>query len=302
MRGDHPIISVVVPTYNRAHLLPRLFHSLLRQSESRFELIVVDDGSTDPTSCVIEKFVRLFQGRLIWVRHLSKRGCNAARNTGVCTANTDWCLFVDSDWELFEESVRIVVLYADQSPEIGAVGFMSYKFPHTVAQGYRAQVPTWETAIIPCEEAVAGRHMTGEMFWMVRRSVFCEDGIWLPEWINGMERLFGARLARCRKILAVRQVLGFFHVDPSEDHIGVHAHRKWPREFKKGYELFLAENYDILRHEIKAYRHVVLCLLHCCLRSGSYWRALVWGVRAVYWKLVLIIRPLLHNMRGSSSR
>lgn len=293
MREDRPIVSIVVPTYNRAHLLPRLFQSLLRQSESRFEVIVVDDGSTDLTSSVAEAFARRFQGRLIYVRHPDKRGCNAARNTGVRASSTEWCLFVDSDWELLEGSLQLAGLHANQSQDVGAVGFMSYKFPHRVAQGYRAKDQTWETAVIPWEDAVVGRHMTGEMFWMVRRGVFYEGGMWLPEWINGMERLFAARLARRRKILAVRQVLGIFHNDPSEDHIGVHAHRKWPHEFRKAYELFLAENYDVLRHDVKAYRHVVLCLTHCCLRGRQYRGALIWGVRAVYWKLYLLVRSLL---------
>lgn len=293
MQEEHPVISIVLPTYNRAHLLPRLFHSLLWQSNRRFELVVVDDGSTDLTPRVIEEFRRRFGGRLVWVPHHGNRGCNAARNTGVCAAHTDWCLFVDSDWELFQDSVQRAIHHTHVPQHVGAVGFLSLHLPENVVHGYRARDQTWETAAIPCEEVVLKRNVTGDMFWMIRRSVFCDDGIWLPEWVNGLEPLFGARLARRREIVAVRHVLGIIHFDATEDHISVDQFRKWPNEFRRGYELFIAENHDILRHDIREYRRCAKILARCSRYSGSYWRAVIWALRVLYWNLYLRLRPLV---------
>ena len=93
--GEPPIISIVVPTYNRAHLLPRLLRSLLRQTDMRFDLVVVDDGSVDCTPDVVGEFGGQFGGRLTALRHSGNHGCNAARNAGVRAARAAWCLFVD---------------------------------------------------------------------------------------------------------------------------------------------------------------------------------------------------------------
>ena len=50
------LVSVIIPTYNRAHTLPRSIESVLNQSYSNFELIIVDDGSTDETADVIKQY------------------------------------------------------------------------------------------------------------------------------------------------------------------------------------------------------------------------------------------------------
>ncbi len=293
MQDEYPIISIVVPTYNRAHLLPRLFHSLLRQSDRRFELVVVDDGSTDFTLQVLQQFRWRFGGRLVWVRHPGNHGVNAARNTGVRAARTAWCLFVDSDWELLQDGVQRALQYADFPQDVGAVAFLSIRLPENRVEGYRARDRTWQTAVIPRDDVVLGRNVTGGIFSMIRRSVFCDDGIWFPDWVNGLECLFAARLARRREVVAVRQVLGITHFDPSEDHISIHAHRKWPNEIGRGYELFIAENFDILKHHVEEYRHAALCITHCSLYAGFYSRALIWGLRAVYWKFYLVLRFFL---------
>lgn len=290
-----PIISIIVPTYNRAHLLRRLLNSLVQQTDPRFELIVVDDGSTDPTRELIEEFRPPLNRRLIFVRHPTNLGCNAARNTGVRASRTPWCLFVDSDWELFPESVQSAIQHSHVEVDVGAVIFLSLLFPGNLVRGYRSDDQAWETAVPSYEDAVLGRNVTGGMFCMIRRSVFSEDGLWFPDWVNGMESLLAARLARRRRIVAIRHVLGITHFDPSEDRITTRGHQKWPREFGRGHELFIAENYDVLKHHPKNYRRRVLQVMHCALYSGAYGRALVWGVRAAYWKLRLILRPSGRN-------
>lgn len=73
-----PLFSVILPTYDRAYVLWRAILSVLAQTESRWELLVVDDGSTDATSCLLEEF------RDARVRSVKtpNRGPSAARNLG----------------------------------------------------------------------------------------------------------------------------------------------------------------------------------------------------------------------------
>lgn len=77
---EGPTVSVVIPTYNRAHLVSRAIQSVLNQTYQDFELIVVDDASTDNTEEVVKDFK---DNRIRYIYHDENKGGAAARNTGV---------------------------------------------------------------------------------------------------------------------------------------------------------------------------------------------------------------------------
>jgi glycosyltransferase involved in cell wall biosynthesis len=85
-------IAVIIPSYNRASLLPVAIESVLAQSCLATEIILVDDGSTDDTK-------QLVQSRYPQVRYLRQKnkGVSAARNTGINAATSDWICLLDSD-------------------------------------------------------------------------------------------------------------------------------------------------------------------------------------------------------------
>lgn len=91
---SRPTVSVVVPTHNRADLLPRLLHSVLGQTDVDLELLVVDDGSQDHTSQVLS---RCTDPRLRVLRHEQARGVATARNSGTEAARGRWVAWCDDD-------------------------------------------------------------------------------------------------------------------------------------------------------------------------------------------------------------
>ncbi|MBV8859321.1 MAG: glycosyltransferase [Acidobacteria bacterium] len=91
-----PFVSVVIPTYNRARLLGRAIRSVLAQSYCDFEVIVVDDGSTDETAGVVESFG---DRRVRYVALARNGGAGAARNAGIRLARGKFLAFQDSDDE-----------------------------------------------------------------------------------------------------------------------------------------------------------------------------------------------------------
>ncbi len=99
-------VSVVVPTYNRADVLPRAIDSVLNQTYSDFELIIVDDGSTDNTRELIYGYK---DSRIKYIPLEENRGVSVARNIGVESACGDYVLFVDSDDELLENAIEVLV-------------------------------------------------------------------------------------------------------------------------------------------------------------------------------------------------
>lgn len=116
---NKPTVSVVVPTYNRKVALARALRSVLAQTWSDWELIVVDDASTDETEAVARSFD---DGRLVYVRHSRNSGGGAARNTGIRGAHGKYVAFLDSDDEWFPEKLaHDIEAFATPGDRVGLV-------------------------------------------------------------------------------------------------------------------------------------------------------------------------------------
>src|ERR1051326_9034418 len=95
-----PAVSVILPTYNRGHLIERALRSVLNQSFGDFELLVMDDASTDNTEEVIRA---IGDPRIRHIRSTSRLGPAAQRNLGLKNARAGLVAFQDSDDEWFLE-------------------------------------------------------------------------------------------------------------------------------------------------------------------------------------------------------
>jgi glycosyltransferase involved in cell wall biosynthesis len=113
---EKPLVSVVIPTYNRAHLLSRAIRSALAQDFPELEVIVVDDGSTDETPQSVSQFEAV---RVITFEH--NRGGAATRNAGIEAARGEFVAFLDSDDEWLPTKTRRQVDVMRGSSAIGAV-------------------------------------------------------------------------------------------------------------------------------------------------------------------------------------
>ena len=96
--------SIIMPTYNRAHFLPRAIASVLTQSIDDWELIVIDDGSTDDTQAVVNDYTTR-DARIKYVR-IDNAGACVARNTGIEAASGAYITFLDSDDEYYPTKVE----------------------------------------------------------------------------------------------------------------------------------------------------------------------------------------------------
>lgn len=91
-----PYFSIIIPSYNRAHIIERAILGVLEQTFRDFEIVIVDDGSTDTTKSTIHE---LNDSRIRYI-YQDNAGVCAARNTGAKQANGDFLLFLDSDDEV----------------------------------------------------------------------------------------------------------------------------------------------------------------------------------------------------------
>ncbi|EPY14036.1 glycosyltransferase family 2 protein [Paenibacillus alvei] len=99
------LVSIVIPTFNRGDLIPRAIKSVLQQSYQNWELIIVDDGSTDGTKDLIDNYMRQ-DGRIKYLSNKRMKGPGGARNTGILHSTGKYIAFLDSDDEWFEYHLK----------------------------------------------------------------------------------------------------------------------------------------------------------------------------------------------------
>jgi glycosyltransferase involved in cell wall biosynthesis len=113
-----PLVSIVMPTWNRGEVIERAIKSVLNQQYQNWELIIVDDGSTDGTQKLLEKYLHDKRIRSIYQDH---RGCSVARNRGLADARGEYIAYVDSDVEWFPGYLSNVVDAFVKDEELDAV-------------------------------------------------------------------------------------------------------------------------------------------------------------------------------------
>jgi len=101
-----PKVSVIMPTFNRAWIIERAIKSVLEQSYKDFELIIINDGSTDNTGSVLEKFD---DGRISIVKLETNGGLSHARNIGLKMATGEFVAYLDSDNIWYKDFLKVSI-------------------------------------------------------------------------------------------------------------------------------------------------------------------------------------------------
>lgn len=104
--ASDPAVSIVIPAYNAAETLGEALDSVLRQSSPNWECIVIDDGSTDSTGAIAERYAA--RDARVRVIHQPNGGEGAARNTGLAEAQYEWLLFLDADDWITPDALRVL--------------------------------------------------------------------------------------------------------------------------------------------------------------------------------------------------
>ncbi len=138
MSTSEPLVSVVIPTYNRADLIRRAIDSVLSQSYQNWEIIVVDDNSQDRTAEVVQTIAD-GDRPIHYYRHPTNLGGSAARNTGIKEAQGEYIAFLDSDDVWLPQKLELQLKAITQKSDRGRV--VSYtRFQKSSSVFYQASV------------------------------------------------------------------------------------------------------------------------------------------------------------------
>jgi glycosyltransferase involved in cell wall biosynthesis len=119
--AENPLVSIIIPFYNREDFLREAVESVESQSYQNWELLLVDDGSTDRSATIAREFVKKQPKCIFLLQHEDNRGASAARNTGIRHATGEYVTFLDSDDVFFPNTIEREVKVFKNNPEADAV-------------------------------------------------------------------------------------------------------------------------------------------------------------------------------------
>jgi len=183
---EKPTVSVVIPTYCRAHLIGEAIQSVLNQTYRDLEIIVVDDASSDNTEEVVKS---LKDERIRYIRHEENKGAPAARNTGIEAAKGEYIAFQDSDDEWLPHKLEKQISIIDKlSSKVGLVYSDMWRLDHNRKREYWASPRIMpESGIFYYRALDYGVLNIGTPTIVVRKECFDKIGVFderLPRFID----------------------------------------------------------------------------------------------------------------------
>src|SRR5699024_7272606 len=203
--------SIVIPLYNKKAHIKRAIKSILQQTYQKFEIIVIDDGSTDNS---YEEIKEIKDSRLSIYRE-DNEGVSVARNFGVEKANNDYIAFLDADdvWHsLFLESILNLIR---EYPDAGAYA-SSYNF-RTLNNIKKANINInfhkGQAGLVDYFKSTLNDPLISASSVVIRKDVFDTIGGFMPDLTRGEDLEMWCRIALNYKIAYINKVLASYYLD-----------------------------------------------------------------------------------------
>ena len=210
-----PVVSVIIPTYNRAHYLGTAIESVFNQTFQEFELIVVDDGSIDETRTLLDaiddkRLIRLFR---------EHKGISAAMNSGILVARGDYVARLDSDDVWMPEMLEMGAGILNSRPEVGLVYGKAQQMDRNenLQPNIRGNLPRFQRETL---KSMLYGDFTCNIAILVRRECFDRVGLYDESMRTSEDWDMWLRVARHYEFAFVDQILARFRV-----HEGNTTHR-----------------------------------------------------------------------------
>ncbi len=205
---SNPTVSVVIPTYNRAHLTGTTLQSVLSQTYQDFELIIVDDGSIDNTEEVVKAFT---DERLRYIRMEKNSGtAGVPRNKGIEASRGEFIAFLDSDDEWLPEKLeKQINKFKSVPPEVGLI-HSGFYIIREAEKRIIESTPTDRGDVF--QSAVKGSLAVAVGTTLVRKECFQKAGVFDTELLGSEDWEMLIRLARYYQFDFVPEILVKYYV------------------------------------------------------------------------------------------
>ena len=238
-QSANPKVSVIIPTYNRADLLPRAVNSVLAQTYQDYEILIVDDCSSDDTQQAIAAFD---DPRIRPFRHDRNRRAAAARNMGIAEARGEYIAFLDDDDEWLPTKLGGQVVLLDSS--LANVGLV-YGWMDRMEDSTGRLIPSYRNTIEGdiFEDSLALNIPGGTIVLLVRSTVAREVGGFEESLTRFDDADFICRVTQRYDVAVLPEVVAKAHFDHEHEQMGENTPK------------YLADAANFLRKHIDRYEN-----------------------------------------------
>ena len=199
----HVKVSVIIPTYNRENLVDKAIKSVLKQTYRNYEVIIIDDGSTDNTEKVVKNF---HHPQIHYIKHADNRGVSAARNTGIRNCCGEYIAFLDSDDEWMPEKLNKQMKIFEKAPsKVGAVYTGNYYIDKISEKITKVYIPRKKGHIY--EDILRGEGTLYISTLLVRKECFTKAGLFDEDFPAREDLDMWIRISKHYQFVYVKDVL-----------------------------------------------------------------------------------------------
>ena len=226
------LISVIIPTYNRADLIEETINSVLNQTYQNFEILIIDDGSTDNTKAVVGSF-KNNRIRYIWQKHGGFPGLT--RNNGIKVARGEYVAFLDSDDLWLPQKLDKQIDAFEKNPNILLVSTNGIKFPSNYVQKFFS---IQDNKIMFFRELLK-KNLVITSSILMKRSVIKNIGLMDESLRNMQDYDYWLKILKYKdkSILILRNILIKYRIH--ESNITEQNLNKYPKYLLKRYKIYL---------------------------------------------------------------
>jgi len=205
---SNPTVSVITPTYNRAHLVGRTIQSILNQTYQDFELIIVDDASTDNTKEIVKSFN---DKRLRYIRmEENSGGFSAPTNRGIEAAKGQYVAFLGDDDEWLPKKLeKQIDKFQSVSPDVGIV-YCGYACVKSTGETLIEYMPNAKGDVF--QSAVEGKLRLGGHTPLIRKECFQKAGLFDTEAHSSVDWDMWIKLSKHYKFDFVPEILAKYYI------------------------------------------------------------------------------------------
>lgn len=296
----NPFFSVIIPTYNRAELLGQAIQSVLDQSFKDFELIVVDDYSTDNTKEIVNSFR---DNRIKYIVNSHSKGVSGARNTGILMSKGEWIAFLDSDDVWLPEKLNLLYMKIRETDNtVGLIytGYAIYDFYNKKEVSlYLPEKEGWIQNDLLYNNYIGSFSVTAFRTDVIKKAGGCDERFSYFE-----DNDLYVRIAGLSKITFVKEVLTYLR-QSNKDRLFFQIEKRL-----NGYQLFL-KKYKCIINRNPRLRHRIQSLIFInALRlknMPAMFKSLPWTVTGLFfdpynflrtvWALLIILFNFKNSLR-----
>ncbi len=209
-RMERKKVSIIIPSYNRAYCIERSVRSVLEQTYREFELLIVDDASTDNTKQVVES---IQDDRIRYIRLTENKGASGARNEGIRQAAYEYIAFQDSDdvWKPDKLEKQMQVLTANPQAGLVYCAYEEQRYDGDISIVPDEQMPLYDKQgdiyhKLLCRNTIGAPTVLARRECFLKAGLFYESMTCLEDW-----ELF-VRIAKEYEILFLEEPLVIVHL------------------------------------------------------------------------------------------